>query len=271
LGSSVGLALRDAELADERIGYDRDPNRSQGALRKRAIDSVAASLEEAADEADVLIFCVPVQHVVESVLAAGQQARETALLMDVGSTKRTICEQLESSPLAERFVGCHPMAGSERAGPEKARGGLFDEQTVIISPLPSTGSEYLSLARHFWLALGATTVDMAPVEHDEVMAQVSHLPHMLAAALAGSTDPDLLRFTATGWSDTTRIAAGEPELWEQIILENRLPLLQAMENFATIWARWTNVVRSGDSTDVHQLLAAGKQIRDLVANRNSSR
>ncbi len=162
------------------------------------------------------------------------------------------------------------MAGSDKSGVEHASANLFENRTVILTPTEKTDPSSLERAESFWKALGAKTLQLAPQEHDEAVAMVSHLPHLLAAALAGMTPENTLELAASGWSSTTRVAGGEPELWRQIVEENREPVLRALKNFATIWQQWIAAIEARDSVALQRLLESGKYIRDLVGSRHSS-
>lgn len=271
LGTSVGLAMRKHGLVKTILGFDKDPSQLAVALCKQAVDRVAATFEEAADGADLVVIGTPVSTIAENLIRASRIADQDALFIDVGSTKASLIARIEGEAFASRFVGCHPMSGSEKSGAEHGNADLFHRQVVLMSPTSVTVPQSIEQARQLWLAMGAQVVSMGAVEHDEMMAQVSHLPHLLASALAASTPAECLEFTGLGWADATRIASGNVALWEQIVHENRQPLLQAMQNFATIWQTWIDAVQSGHPDELIPLLELGKKSRDVVADRHSSR
>lgn len=257
-------------MAGEVVGTGRSRLRLKNAVALGAIDTMTQDSSEAARDADLVIACTPVQQIVESLYSASKVASTDAILTDVGSTKGTIVSGLESTLRHAGFVGSHPMAGSDKSGVEHASASLFENRMVILTPTPKTDPVSLERVESFWQALGARTLQLSPLEHDEAVARVSHLPHLLASALAGMTPETILSLAASGWSSTTRVAGGEPELWRQIVEENREPVLRALKNFATIWQQWIAAVENRDSVELQRLLDSGKHIRDLVGSRHSS-
>jgi prephenate dehydrogenase len=150
-------------------------------------------------------------------------------LTDAGSTKRQIVEAVEKHVAASRlYVGAHPLAGSERSGSSHARPGLFDDRICVLTPTPRTPGQRLERARAFWGGLGCRVVEMSPIEHDEVLAYTSHLPHALAAALASSVPAEWLELAAGAFRDGSRVAAADTGLWTAIFRDNRGPLLKAI-------------------------------------------
>ena len=164
------------------------------------------------------------------------------------------------------------MAGSEKAGVASATADLFDGRMVVVTQPPEQrrNDEGLLQAanqmREFWESLGAEVVTMDADQHDVAVAAVSHLPHVVASALSAATEADFLKLAATGWRDTTRVAGGDPELWRQILMENRTHVLQAMDNFANVLDSFRDGLRNGDAAQLVSLLTAGKQNRDTVGN-----
>ncbi|MDZ4848592.1 MAG: prephenate dehydrogenase/arogenate dehydrogenase family protein [Pirellulaceae bacterium] len=270
LGGSIGMRLRRDKLATEVVGFGRDSKKLQRAVELGAIDSGYLDLASAAQNADLVISCTPVQQIAESLLEASQFASSKATFTDVGSTKSTIVTTLQNSDLASRFVGSHPIAGSDKSGVEFATADLFNQKCVVVTPTASTNLAIVNLIETFWKNLGATTTRMSPSDHDNAIAVTSHLPHLLAAILSSGTPKELLELTGTGWCDTTRVAAGSPKLWRQILEENQEPVLHALQKFATISREWIEAMEAKDFDRVEQLLIAGKQIRDIVGNRYSS-
>src|SRR5205085_6624023 len=164
------------------------------------------------------------------VFEAAHSCRRGGILTDAGSTKAEIVRAVEANPDAGRlFVGGHPLAGSEKAGPGHARADLFDGRLVVLTPTPHTDRDALATVARFWEDLGARVKQMAPEHHDAAVARTSHLPHLVASVLAGSLPPDLLEIAASGFRDTTRVAAGDPDLWAAIFGQNRRSLSLALD------------------------------------------
>ena len=172
----------------------------------------------------------------------------------------------QHNPRQVRFVGSHPLAGSEKTGVEHARENLFDGRIVIITPSEHTAPSAVEEVQLLWKSLGAVVVTMEPAAHDAAVASTSHLPHLIASLLAAITPPDLLKLTAGGWLDTTRIAAGDVSLWQQILLDNREPVLAALSRFETDLALWRRALEQRDAVALQSLLQQGKTIRDAVGN-----
>jgi len=270
LGGSIGMRLRRDALAKEVVGFGRDRKKLARAIELGAIDRGEESLLAAAKNSDLVIACTPVQQIPAAIVEAASVAKSIALFTDVGSTKSSIVESLGSMPFGKQFVGSHPIAGSDKSGVEHASPDLFERRLTILTPTVESNPTAVQTIERFWKEMGAKTQTMLPDEHDHAMALTSHLPHVVAAMLSMGTPTHLLELTGTGWNDTTRIAAGNPQLWRQILEENHGPVLRAMQNFATISREWIAAMEAKDFERVEQLLIAGKEIRDSVGNRHSS-
>ncbi len=265
LGGSVGLALRARGMAQHIVGCGRSSESLQQALAMGAVDAIETDLPSACREADLVVVCTPVQCVVPHVLTCLEGIAATGLVTDVGSTKYSICSQLVGRGDAN-FCGSHPLAGSEKSGVSYAAPDLFRGRLTVVTPTPHTCPKLAERTEQLWQALGSRTLRMSPLEHDCGVARTSHLPHIVAAALAAETPDALLPLAASGWCDTTRVAAGGVELWRQILQQNRLPVLDALQQFTASLELWIEALRRDDSAQIEQLLLAGKQQRDSVGN-----
>lgn len=269
LGGSIGLALKRKRLAQRVVGVGRTLSKLETAIRRGAIDEATDDISVGAKDADLVIACVPVKSIVETLAAAAAVAKPDAILTDVGSTKQTIAIAAKGILSDHQFVGSHPIAGGHHSGVEHAVGTLIDGATVVITPSESTSLELIERISAFWESMGARICQLDPAEHDAALAISSHLPHMVAAALAMSTPLELLPFVGKGWMDSTRIAGGNPQLWRQILEENHGPALQAMKKFATICDSWIEALEQENFECVEQLLKSGKSTREAVASRHS--
>lgn len=265
LGGSIGLALRARGMARHIVGWGRRAETLQEALKLGAVDSIETDLHSACRDADLVVVCTPVQCVVSQVLSCLEVIAADGMITDVGSTKQSICNELIGRGDAN-FCGSHPLAGSEKSGVKFASPELFCGKLAVVTPTLQTSSELTQRTERFWQALGSRTLRMSPLEHDCGVAQTSHLPHIVAAALAAGTPNALLPLAASGWCDTTRVAAGGVELWRQILQENRLPVLDALQQFTASLEIWLEALRRDDAEQIEQLLLAGKQQRDSVGN-----
>ncbi len=270
LGGSIGLALKRKRLAQEVVGVGRTGSKLQTAVSRGAIDHATDDILVGARDADLIIACTPVQSIVDSLCVAASVVSPNAILTDVGSTKQNIMRSALGRLPPNQFVGSHPIAGGHHSGVEHAVGTLLDGALVVITPSEETSPELVRRITEFWESMGSRTCCVSPKEHDEALAIASHLPHMVASALATSTPNEILQFVGKGWMDSTRIAASDTQLWRQILEENHAPALQAMKNFATICESWVDALEKADFDRVEQLLKAGKATREAVASRHSS-
>jgi prephenate dehydrogenase len=262
LGASVALAARQCRVAGHVIGVDRDPDtlefcRDRGGLHEIATDLLIAAT------ADVVVICTPVDQIVRQVLTLAPHCRPGTVLTDVGSTKAAIVGELaDRLPPDIYFVGGHPLAGSEKQGAAHAHAGMFQNRLVVVTPGPDAAEEAVESICTFWEVLGAHCRRMSAGEHDQALALTSHLPHVVASALAGILPPHLADLTATGFRDTTRLAASGPELWTGILLSNRGEVLAALEHYRGQLERFYTALAANDGEGIRRLLAEGKELRD---------
>jgi prephenate dehydrogenase len=251
IGGSIGLALRSKNLADRVIGIGRDSQRLDEARHLGAIDAFETNLAEGVAEADVAVVCTPVTRVVEDVLACSRFGPREILITDAGSTKARIVEGVEQDNQARAsFVGAHPIAGSERQGAAFARSDLFEGRSCVLTPTQRTPMDRLERGRGFWSALGCRIFEVDPIDHDERLALTSHLPHVVAAALAGSVPVDLLPFTAGAYRDGTRVSGADASLWAGIFLENREAVLEALATFEERLGAFREALETEDSARI---------------------
>lgn len=266
IGGSIGLGLRERKLAKKVVGIGRRQSSLRIARQMGAVDTTTINLSRGVAEASLIFVCTPVGQIPEHVRQVAESCPPGALITDVGSTKQAIVESVDGKlPRQCRFLGGHPIAGGERSGPAHARADLFDGRVTVLTPTKNTLAEDFDLLSQLWSQLGAVVVRMSPEEHDRALAMTSHLPHLVAAALAAVLPEELFRFVGTGFLDTTRIAAGSPELWRDIFMQNRqnveywLRVLQArLQQFAQALAR-------ADAETIELLLEEGKRHRDALA------
>lgn len=274
IGGSIGLALRKRKLAKEIVGIGRRRSSLAKALTRGCVTKTSTSISRGVAGAEIVVICTPVELVAQQAAEAAACGGENMVITDAGSTKAAIVSAAESALLAlensasggPAFVGSHPLAGSEKTGCEAARADLFENRVVIVTPTARTSRAATATVSEFWKSLGARVVAMSPDQHDATLARTSHLPHFIASALAAATPEEVLPLTATGWGDTTRIAAGDVELWRQILLANAAHTLSALDDFERVLARLRSALASGDSLQLAELLAEGKRRRDAVGS-----
>jgi prephenate dehydrogenase len=265
LGGSLALAARRRQVAARFIGVDDQPSSLDHALRRGLIDT-AVDLPAAAATAEMIVFCTPVDCIASQILAAAPHCQPGCLLTDVGSTKAPIVRGVEGRlPPGIAYVGSHPLAGSEKNGVAHADAALFEDRQVIVTPTPHTAPAAVERTTSFWQALGATVRLMDPEAHDRALALTSHLPHLAASALAGVLPPELFALTATGFRDTTRLAASNPALWSAILQSNAAAILEALDRYGEQLERFRAALAANDRAALEALLTEGKRNKDALA------
>lgn len=267
IGGSIGLAAKRRGLARRVRGVGRDAGKLQQAIDLGAIDEFSLDLSEGIRDADLAIFCTPVNRIPEQIKVAGAHASRSTILTDAGSTKTDIVRAAESDlPRHVPFVGGHPLAGSERKGPEHADPNLFTGRWTVLTPTEQTPSAAVEVVQSFWQALGARVRIMAPGDHDQALALTSHLPHLVASVLAGILPDPLRDLTATGFRDTTRVAGGDPDVWTPIFQQNRDAVLAALAQFVDRLDQFRHALDANEPAVIDRLLAQGKRIRDALGS-----
>jgi prephenate dehydrogenase len=271
LGGSVAKAVRAHALAREIVGIGRDLTRLGPALHDGALDHVTTDLADGVAGADRIVLAAPVLANETLLQRVWQAAPAGAVLTDVGSTKRGIAaaaDRLAAGRSEIHFVGSHPMAGSEKSGYAVARPDLFQGATVVVTPTESSDSAAAKGVGEFWAALGARVVVLDPAAHDRAVAAISHLPHVAAWALVDAVarfEPDALSIAARGFKDTTRIAASDPDVWREILLDNREALRGSLAAFRRALDDLEALVASGDGAGLTAFLARMKTARERLS------
>jgi prephenate dehydrogenase len=229
---------------------------------------MADSLADCVQGANLVVVGVPVGSVVAVVREILPLLLPGTVVTDLGSTKQTIVSALRKTPPGVTFVGGHPLAGSEESGPRAARADLFQGCRVILTPMPATPLPVIEQLSSWWRSLGAGQItSLSPKEHDRIVAAISHVPHLLAAALASATPAETLPWAASGWKDTTRIAAGPVDVWNDIFLANRKNLLHGLANVERVLASFRKTLENnGQEHRLKLLLKKAKDQRDAVAD-----
>lgn len=267
IGGSIGLAAKERGLTRRVLGVGRRQDSLDRAKACGTIDEGFLELDPAVEEAELAVFCTPVDQIAGQVLQAARVCRPGALLTDAGSTKAVIVRSVEGHLAGGvAFVGSHPLAGSEKRGPEYADANLFQNRVTVVTPTPHTDEAALRKTVAFWQALGCRVTCLGPEEHDRALALTSHLPHLVASALAGLLPQELAGLAATGFRDTTRIAAGDARLWSAIFAQNQAAVLDALGHFESRIDAFKKALASGDWAALDALLAEAKRIRDALGN-----
>ncbi len=263
IGGSIAAALKSRDFTGTIWGVGRNPDRLKAAIQAGLIDEFAERVEDVF--ADLWVFCTPVDRIAAGVLSVRGQPGKTTLITDAGSVKRAICEEVRGKlPAGVEFIGSHPLAGSEKRGFEHAEADLFVDRLCVLTPDSSTSKIELQRLRGFWEFLGMQVVEMDAAAHDLALAETSHLPHLVAAALAGTLQEQNAHLAATGFADTTRIAAGDPGLWSAIFLGNAEGISQALSRFSDRLAEFQRALEQKDAGALQNLLEHAKTNRDRL-------
>lgn len=265
IGGSLAAAVKSRCPATRVIGVGRTVSKLSGAIDRGLLDEATSDLAAAARQADLIVFCTPVDRVVAGVREAAAACRCSTLITDAGSTKAEICEALETGlPPGVEFIGSHPLAGSEKSGYEYSDVQLFANRVCVLTPHERTSALGLQRLRSFWSRLEARLVEMSPRAHDRAVAETSHFPHIAASALAATLAPEHQILAARGFRDTTRIAAGDADLWTSILLDNAEEVAQSLDKFAGILQEYRTALERRDAVAIKKLWEHGRQIREQL-------
>ena len=264
LGGSLGLALKQRGLAKIVRGVGRRQSSIDTALALGAIDEGYLSVAEAAIGADLIVICTPANAVPETLDTLRPLCGENTVVTDVASTKSEICAHMRKAWADPyRFVGCHPMAGSEKHGPEHADAQLYNDAVVFIEEKNDHAEDAYTKIMQLWIGLGAKVVAIDPQIHDQWVARTSHIPHIAASALTQLLDnPTKARpFIGNGFRDATRIAEGRPEIWRDICLTNPDAIREGLRTLINELESVSDAITAKDSDALDAFFERGVSIR----------
>jgi prephenate dehydrogenase len=266
----VAKAVRARGLAREIVGVGRDEARLAVAVEDGALDRATTDLADGLRGADVAVLAAPVLTIERSLPAVAAAVAEGTLVTDVGSTKAAIVRAADALARARpfHFVGSHPMAGSDRAGYGVARADLFERATVIVTPTEATAPRAVKDITAFWEGIGGRVSVLDPATHDRVVAAISHLPHLAAFALVAGAhrfEPSAFAFAARGFRDTTRVAASDPVVWQEIFHGNREALLASVALFRAALGEVERLVEGEDAAALQSWIGEVKALREAVS------
>ena len=271
IGGSVALGARVAGAVTEVVAWSRTRDKLERAQALGIIDRAAKSTAEAARGAGVVVLATPVRSLGDAAAAIAKELDDKALVFDVGSVKGAAIASVEPKLRPGAYVPCHPIAGTERVGPDAASPLLFEGKRCVICPTPRSNETAVATIERLWTALGAEPVRMTAELHDRVFGAGSHLPHVAAYALAaalGQLAPDVIdgirRLPTSSLRDTTRVAASSPAMWRDIFLDNRAEVLPLIEALGARLDELRAAVAAGDADKIEKVLVAGKAGRDRV-------
>ena len=267
IGSSIARGIREVFPAVQLSGYDIDEQ-----VRSRAgeldLAEITRSPSEAVTDADLVILCVPVGAMATAAQSIAGALKPAAIVSDVGSSKSSISADLERILPGMRVVPAHPVAGTENSGPDAGFSALFHGRWCILTPGAAADGEAVLMVRRFWEALGAKIEVMDPKHHDMVLAVTSHIPHLIAFTIVGTasdleqvTQTEVIKYSAGGFRDFTRIAASSPVMWRDIFLANREAMLDTLQRFNEDLSRLQRAIRLGDGETLLNLFSRTSAIR----------
>lgn len=269
LGGSLGLALKARKLVGHVEGYVRRAASVTECEQLGVVDHATTDLLVAVRDADLVVFCTPLAQMRPLAEQCATTLKPGALVTDVGSVKGPVVTELEPlfAKAGAQFIGSHPMAGGEKTGPAAARANLFERAVCIVTPGTKTPAKLAKQMEDFWAALGGQPLRLTPDQHDSLVARSSHLPHIVAAELANyvlspAHPKEQSALCAAGFRDTTRIAAGSPEMWRDIALANRKHLARALGVFIEDLQEFQRALEAGDVKAMDEFFETAKHRRD---------
>ena len=269
LGGSLGLAIRQRQLSVKVRAFVRRPESVAECQRLGVAHVATQNMKEAVSRADLVILCTPLSQMRELALQMRPFLKPGAVVTDVGSVKAGVAQELE--PLLREvrawFVGSHPMAGSEKTGLAAARADLFNNAICLVTPTPQSPAAAVGAVQDFWKALGGCPVRMTPEMHDDLVSRSSHLPHVVAAELANyvlspAHPREQALVCASGFRDTTRIAASSPEMWRDVALANRKNLSRVLGVFIEDLQEFKLALEREDVQAIEEFFTKARQRRE---------
>lgn len=272
IGSSLARVIRREKLAGHIAIATRSADTLARAEELNLGDSYSTDLAEAVRDADLVVVSVPVgsSGAVAEVIAPA--LKEGAIVTDVGSTKASVIAQMAPHiPAGVHFIPGHPLAGTEKSGPDAGFADLFDNRWCIFTPLPDTDPEALEKLSEFWRRCGSNIDTMDPAHHDMTLAIVSHLPHIIAYNIVGTADDletvtksEVIKYSASGFRDFTRLAASDPTMWRDVCLHNKDAILEMLARFSEDLASLQRAIRWGDGEKLFDLFTRTRAIRRSI-------
>jgi len=274
LGGSIGLAVKARAHHLTTTGWDRDPSVRERAAARGLVGTVYETPENAVAEADLVILCVPVGAMEDAARAIAPGLAPHAIVSDVGSSKAAVAEALAAALPGATIIPAHPVAGTEQSGPEAGFATLFAGRWCIITPPEDANTDAVQALSDFWTALGSKVELMDAAHHDLVLAVTSHIPHLIAYTIVGTasdledvTQSEVIKYSAGGFRDFTRIAASDPVMWRDVFLTNKGAVLEMLGRFTEDLTALQRAIRSGDGDTLFDLFTRTRAIRRQVVEQ----
>ena len=268
LGGSIGLAVQDRASDITTTGYDADADVRGKAAERGLVGTVCTSVSDAVAEADLVILCVPVGAMGSAAAEIAGHLKPGAIISDVGSSKQSVLEDLSAALPGLTVIPAHPVAGTEQSGPEAGFATLFENRWCILTPPDGADEASVEALADFWRTLGSKIEIMDAEHHDLVLAVTSHIPHLIAYTIVGTasdledvTRSEVIKYSAGGFRDFTRVAASDPTMWRDVFLQNRSAVLEMLGRFTEDLTALQRAIRSGDGETLHELFSRTRAIR----------
>ncbi|WP_370191049.1 prephenate/arogenate dehydrogenase family protein [Qipengyuania sp.] len=271
IGGSIGLAVRDMLPDVATTGWDADADVRSRAAERDLAGEVCDTIADAVREADLVILCVPVGAMGYAAEAIAPHLQPGTIVSDVGSSKRSVGEALRAALPEAVVIPAHPVAGTENSGPDAGFAELFRHRWCIITPGADAPQEAVDALAAFWEGLGAKVEIMDADHHDVVLAVTSHIPHLIAYTIVGTasdledvTRGEVIKYSAGGFRDFTRIAASNPTMWRDVFLANRDAVLEVLGRFTEDLSLLQRAIRNGDGDTLFDLFERTRTIRRSI-------
>ncbi|WP_421989662.1 prephenate/arogenate dehydrogenase family protein [Qipengyuania sp.] len=271
IGGSIGLAVRDMLPDVATTGWDADAGVRERAAKRGLVGTVCDTVAKTVSEADIVILCVPVGAMGYAAEAIAPHLKPGTIVSDVGSSKRSVGEALTASLPDAVVIPAHPVAGTEKSGPDAGFPELFRHRWCIVTPHEHTPQEAVRAVCAFWEGLGAKVEIMDAEHHDLVLAVTSHIPHLIAYTIVGTasdledvTRSEVIKYSAGGFRDFTRIAASNPTMWRDVFLSNRDAVLEVLGRFTEDLSLLQRAIRNGDGDTLFDLFEKTRAIRNSI-------
>jgi len=269
IASSMAHAMKAGGLAGEIVGHAKSAETRAVALEIGLCDRVVATAAEAVAGADLVVLCVPVGAMEAIAAEIGPHLSPGACVTDVGSVKQAVIAAVAPHlPAGVTFVPGHPLAGTEHSGPRSGFATLFKNRWCLLTPTETSTPEAVARLRAFWEAMGSNVDEMDPAHHDLVLAVVSHTPHLIAYTMVGVADhlrrvsnSEVIKYSASGFRDFTRIAASDPVMWRDVFLTNKEATLEILGRFTEELFMLQRAIRMGDGDQLHAYFTRTREIR----------
>lgn len=272
IGSSVARGIKDRDLTDRLVGFDINPDYQKQIVDLNLVDELASSLAESVKGSDLIILATPVGTYADIGNEIADHLSDGATLTDVGSVKSSVVEALKDVvPNHVHLIPAHPVAGTEQSGPEAGFASLFHDRWAILTPVNGTDEAAVKRLEDFWKGLGSNTEIMDADHHDRVLAITSHIPHLIAYNIVGTardledvTKSEVIKFSAGGFRDFTRIAASDPTMWRDVFLNNKDAVLEMLGRFSEDLTALQRAIRWGDGEQLFDLFEKTRNIRRQI-------